>query len=399
MARNDQPSFGSILLLHTAAVAVLFLSVTTIGLQVFAALSAMEHPDPNAPVLPIALFIPPMLSLIGGIALASILEGLARLIAAKSPEPEDNTAAQVKMIMTISELQNTLPTLIGDAVQNAVAQIQFPETNTPAPDPDFNQHLQRMVKLLEEMKEVSMLDENQRQTRRNQVMLRRKNTRLDEVAGLIAQGSWAQADALLHLLESLHPGDTEVVAHRHQLDDARILHQANEWEQLAQQTTDLLALSQYQKAIEAARQFLERYPTHIEAQQLLMRIRQEEKIHTENTTGDLYDQIKASVENRQWRTALDGIQVFLDRFPDHPRAEKIRRQIRTIQKNAEIEERHEQEDRIKELINSNRFREAADLSEDLLARFPDSPQASYITELLPKLRERSTENEPQDIAT
>ena len=47
------------------------------------------------------------------------------------------------------------------------------------------------------------------------------------------------------------------------------------------------------------------------------------------------------------------------------------------------------EDRIRDLVNSQQYAEAADLAEDLLQRFPDSPQAAYLTELLPKLRERS----------
>lgn len=50
------------------------------------------------------------------------------------------------------------------------------------------------------------------------------------------------------------------------------------------------------------------------------------------------------------------------------------------------------------LINARQFAEAADLSEDLLQRFPDSPQAAYLTELLPKLRERSA-LATQDIIT
>jgi hypothetical protein len=63
--------------------------------------------------------------------------------------------------------------------------------------------------------------------------------------------------------------------------------------------------------------------------------------------------------------------------------------VRTIQKNAEIEERHEQEDRIRELAKAGRFAESADLCQELLARFPDAPQAPSLRNLLPRLRERS----------
>jgi outer membrane protein assembly factor BamD (BamD/ComL family) len=400
MATTDSHSSASTALFRIVAMAVLFLSITACGLQVLAGINAMQHPDPSVPVAIPTLFIPAILSLIAGIALSTLLEGVARLVAVQPPEAADSTASQVNLMMTIAELQSSLPTLIGEAVQQAVAQIQIPEAESPSiSDPNVQQHLERLVKLMEEMKELSMLDETQRQTRRKQTMLRRKNSRLEEVASLIQQGSWAQADALLHLLESLHPGDADVLAHRNQMDDARILHQANEWDQLTQQVNDQLALSQYSEAIDGASQFLERYPTHSEAQQLLQRIRQEQRIYIENLSGRLYEEIKSAVENRQWRTALDGIQQFLERYPDNVRADKIRKQIRVIQKNAEIEERHEQEDRIKDLINEKRFTEAADLSEDLLSRFPDSPQAAYLSDLLPKLREKSSFEEPQDIIT
>jgi outer membrane protein assembly factor BamD (BamD/ComL family) len=394
MATTDSHSSVSTALFRIVAVAVLFMSITASGLQVLAGINVMQHPDPNAPVATPTLFIAPILSLIAGIALSTLLEGIARLIGVQPPETADSTASQVNLMMTIAELQSSLPTLIGEAVQQAIAQIQIPGAESSSvPDPNVQQHLERLVKLMEEMKDLSMLDETQRQTRRKQTMLRRKNSRLEEVASLIEQGNWVQADALLHLLESLHPGDADVLVHRNQMDDARIMHQANEWDQLTQQVNDLLALSQYSEAVDGVSQFLERYPTHIEAQQILQRVRQEQRIYIENTSGRLYDEIKSAVENRQWRTALDGIQQFLERFPDNIRADKIRRQIRVIQKNAEIEERHEQEDRIKELINEKRFTEAADLSEDLLSRFPDSPQAAYLSDLLPKLREKSTMEE------
>jgi outer membrane protein assembly factor BamD (BamD/ComL family) len=258
-------------------------------------------------------------------------------------------------------------------------------------------HLQHMVKLLEEMKEVSMLDEGQRQNRRKQVLARRKSSRLEEAARLINHQNWEEADALLHLLESLHPADADVQAVRNQLSDARIASQADEWEQLRRNAEELLAGSKYDEALQAVTKFLDRFPAHPDCQQLAVRIRHDLQAYNESVSSTMYDEIKAAVEARQWRTALDGIQRFLDRFPDHVRAAKIRNQVRVIQKNAEIEERHELEDRIRDLITSKQYTDAADMIEDLLRRFPDSPQTAYLTDLLPKLRERAG-SETQEIA-
>jgi outer membrane protein assembly factor BamD (BamD/ComL family) len=396
MPQTDPTSGESSSLFRFVAVLVLFLSITAAGLQVLGAMSAMDHPDPNSPVPAPALFAPPVLSLIIGIALAAVLEGIARLVGSPAIQPADQTAAQVNLMMTIAELQSSLPALIAEALQQAVAETKPPATENSA---QTNQHLQRLIKLMEEMKELSMLDDSQRQNRRQQNNNRRKNTRLEEAEALLEQNNWAQADALLHLMESLHPGDPEVLALRNRLDDTRLLHQNTDWDQLNRQVADLLALSQYPQAIEAIDLFLGKHPAHSECRQMADRVRQEHQAHLDTHSNRLYEQIKSAVETRQWRTALDGIQDFLDRYPDHPRAEKIRKQIRVIQKNAEIEERHEQEDRIKELIAAKRFGEAADLSEELLQRFPDSPQAAYLTDLLPKLRERSAAVEHEDIVT
>jgi outer membrane protein assembly factor BamD (BamD/ComL family) len=385
-------------LLRIVAFAVLTLSLIASGLQVIGILAQLPHLD--ASVSAPSLFATPVLTFIGGLAIATLLEGIAQLlIAPHHHDAPDPSPVLNRLLIAINDLKSTLPGLIAQSVQ-PLQLPEAPELPTPylseettaeqlAANPTVEQHLERMVKLLEEMKDVSMLDETQRQNRRKQNQERRKNSRLEETARLINAQQWQQADAALHLLESLHPGDPDVQACRNQLDNARITTQADVWDRLTRQVNDLLALSRYSDALAAIMQFLEQFPAHTDGQHLALRVKQEQAIYIENTSSRLYDEIKSAVENRKWRSALDGIQNFLERFPDHSRANKIRQQIRVIQKNAEIEERHEQEDRIRDLINSRQWAEAADLSEDLLQRFPDSPQAAYLTELLPKLRERS----------
>ena len=335
MSKSDPTAAAPNTLFRIVAVMVLFLSITACGLQVLAALTALEHPDPAVPGP--TLFIPPILTLIGGVALSCLLEGIARLVACQPAQPPDHTASQVNLMMTIAELQSSLPTLIAESLQKAVAETKPAATDN---SDQTNLHLQQLIKLMEEIKELSMLDDSQRKTRRKQNTHRRKNTRLEEAQTLIEQNNWAQADALLHLMESLHPGDPDVLSVRNRLDDARLMHQSSDWDQLNRQVADLLALSQYPQAIEAIDLFLEKHPSHGECRQMGDRVRQEQQNHTDSASNHLYEQIKSAAEARQWRTALERIQEFLDQYPDHPRAEKIRKQIRVIQKNAEIEERH-----------------------------------------------------------
>jgi outer membrane protein assembly factor BamD (BamD/ComL family) len=375
-------------LLRIIAVLVLFLSVTICMLQALVAVTAMQHPDTAGPVP--ALFVPPLLTLVAGLALSGLLEGVARLLAREGSTASPSSAAPAglkELSMAINQLQNTLPAL-AEELRNQVATATTPVA-VATEDPHSLQCLERIFKLLEEMKELTMLDDSQRQGRRQQAMARRKSSRLEEVAKMIHRREWAEADALLHLLESLHPDDPEVAARRSELADARIVIQTSEWETLATQVQDLLAVNNYEEATAVATQFLERYPDHTDGVQLLDRVKQDHAVYVERTVARMYDEIKAAVEAHQWRNALAAIQQFLTQFPDHVRAHKLRPQVRVIQKNAEIEERHELEDRIRERINSRKYTEAADLSEDLLNRFPESAQAAYLADLLPKLRERA----------
>ena len=387
MPNENSTSVPSTMLFRSVAIMVLFLTVTVCALQVLGVVTTMQHPDP---VTALVLFTPVVMTLIGGVALSALLEGITRLIHAQRPG-EGSSSATIRLLTAIGELQAALPALIAQSRAQLPVQSEPVEASelSTALSSTIETHLERMIKLLEEMKEVSMLDETQRQSRRKQILARRKGSRLEEAARLINRQNWEEADALLHLLESLHPGDADVQACRHQLDDARIASQADVWEQLRQNVDQLLALSKYDEALAATSTFLDRFPTHTDCQQLALRVRHDAMAYTEAVSNRMYEQIKSAVEARQWRTAFDGIQRFLEQFPDHPRAAKIRNQMRVIQKNAEIEERHALEDHIRDLINAKQYAEAADQAEDLLARFPESPQAAYLTDLLPKLRERS----------
>jgi hypothetical protein len=90
-----------------------------------------------------------------------------------------------------------------------------------------------------------------------------------------------------------------------------------------------------------------------------------------------------------WRRALLHGQHLLEKFPSHPRAEGVRRQLKTLQDNAESEERQEMEIRIQELVRAQQIDEAIELGEDLMRRYPMSPQADSLETLIPKLRELS----------
>jgi hypothetical protein len=156
---------------------------------------------------------------------------------------------------------------------------------------------------------------------------------------------------------------------------------------------DLMALSNWELALAIATTFAAENPNDSDAQWLRQRVTREFEIYREGSVRRLYDQIKEELERKKYRRALSIARRLLEKFPEHKKSEKIRRQLPTILENAEIEERQEEEQRIQSFIKTKRFADAVELGEALLAKYPMSPQASAVEEMLPRLRELAIEQE------
>jgi outer membrane protein assembly factor BamD (BamD/ComL family) len=94
---------------------------------------------------------------------------------------------------------------------------------------------------------------------------------------------------------------------------------------------------------------------------------------------------------REWREALQAVETVIARFPDSAEAHDLRLQLPTLRANVEIQARHEMETTIRDLIRDQRFSEALRIARELIARYPDSPQAAVLREQLHRLEQRAAE--------
>ncbi len=161
---------------------------------------------------------------------------------------------------------------------------------------------------------------------------------------------------------------------------------------------DLMALSNWDQALAIAANFAEEHEDDADAQWLRQRVQREFDIYREGSVRRLYEQIKDELERKHYRRALSIARRLLDKFPDHRKAQKIRQQLPTILENAEIEERQEEEQRIQSYIKAKRFADAVELGEALLAKYPTSPQAESLEDMLPRLRQLAIEQEADSMA-
>lgn len=258
--------------------------------------------------------------------------------------------------------------------------------------------LQRVVVLLEELRDAVLLDENERRQRRMAMLSARADALAAEASTAIGGRHWGRAHQLIGALNSIKPDDPRLPDLNKRLLDARRAAEDHALARLRATVEDQMALGQWDEAFNTAGKFAADFPDNAEGQGLLQRVTRERDIYIETTAGALYDEIKQDIDRRNWRRALAGAQRLLERFPDHRKSEKIRGQLRTIQDNAQIEQRQEQETRIGELIRAKRLHEAIEMAEDLVQLFPDSPQAERLREMLPKLRDRAIQQEAEHAA-
>jgi hypothetical protein len=261
----------------------------------------------------------------------------------------------------------------------------------PMPQKDYSDQLKQLAHALEEVRQVSMLPDADRRERLKVHREQRKAIMIKELYGLVPAHDWPRAERLLITLETEYPNDSDVSKGRSYLDHSRKLFQDETMIRESREIEDLVSATSFERALEKANLLVQGFPTNPDAHTLQARVRKEFETHQETNVQRMFEEIKHDSERRMWKRALMHAEHLLGRFPTHRLAEAVRMQMSTLQENAEIQERQEMEVRIQELMRDRQFGEAIELAEDVVRRYPLSPQAESLEKLLPKIRELARE--------
>lgn len=299
--------------------------------------------------------------------------------AAASPAPADESVDP-------DALPDPLPMPVPEPEVVVAAAPPSPPPNAP-PEPGAPALNDRIIILLEEIREAALMDDEQRRKRLQQLRDERRRAGLDHVAALARDGRWTAGDRHLAALESQFAGDPLVAEGRAEFQRARQAAEPDALFHTEQRVRELVQAGAWDRAVALTNEFLGNFPASGDGRRLLAEVHREYEAYRDSTLHRLYEKVQSDVDRRQWRSALGDAQRLLELFPDHARAARIRQQLKTIAANAEIEERQEQEVQIQLLIKGQRFAEAVELAEELIRRFPGSPQADALEARLPQLRE------------
>jgi outer membrane protein assembly factor BamD (BamD/ComL family) len=246
---------------------------------------------------------------------------------------------------------------------------------------------QDIVRLLEDLRDNSLLTESERQEKRRQTADQEIEHAENSIAAQLATGDYARARHLAEAVRAKYPADPRAEHLVHELESSREQHKAEDVGAITKQVDDLISISAWQRARQLAHQLQQRHPDSSEARNLLLRIEREHNIFQEEQRRRMSAEIQRFVTRRRWEEALAAARTFVERFPNCPDSEAILLQVPTLENNAEIERRQVLEAEIMDFVRHGRYIEAAELARRVIEKFPDSPQAEALRLQLPRLQE------------
>jgi hypothetical protein len=362
----------------------------------------------RSPVSPEESFASRLPALAGAVAMVFGLVGLGGLMYGLGAmmEAGPDAGASAESTRNISELRQSLQKL-ESAVQRLADQRSEPPSGHGAAHLGEvgagdtmagsgladSESMHQVMILLQEIRELALLSDAQRQQRLEEALQHRRNYLVAEVGRLAELKEWSAAENAVMAVENEFPGDPILKELRSRVAAGRKIVERDSLSAVRDRVEDLMAVWAWDQAYADAARFVENFPEHSDGRELLTRVMQEREAYVENAANLLYEEIRSDIERRSYRRAMTNAVKLLECAPGHRRSAAIRPQLKTIRENAEIEERQEQERRIQEMIRTKQIPEAIDLAEDLLRRFPTSPQADSLQKLLPKMRELAIGNE------
>lgn len=129
------------------------------------------------------------------------------------------------------------------------------------------------------------------------------------------------------------------------------------------------------------------YPDDTGVVNYIQQIRYEMQSWHQEVLQNLIGQLKDASDHRQWRRATLIAQQLLEKYPDDKLVEKLRMELPTLRKNADLQEVKDLETQFKELLQRRRYDEAFPIAQKVIDEHPETAVANELVKMLPKLQE------------
>ncbi|MBU0638500.1 MAG: tetratricopeptide repeat protein [Planctomycetes bacterium] len=246
-----------------------------------------------------------------------------------------------------------------------------------------------LIALLREIRDISLLSEQQRAQRRDlqgQDLIRVLER---NVPALLREHKWVEARHRVHEARERFPDFPQWRKLEEQIETLRANVESRDVETAVRQVKDLATIDAWGRAMDVVRDLLERHPQSPKANELARRTKLEREKAEAEQCARLMSKAQAATDRRDWIEALAAANQLVEEFPKSPEAEALREQLDVLTTNAEIQMRQQMEGNIRDLLREQDFGEALRIARELVQRYPNSPQAELLQDQLPRLEERA----------
>lgn len=245
-----------------------------------------------------------------------------------------------------------------------------------------------LVVLLREVRDISLLNEQQRQLRMAAQGRAAIELLQHEVPLLLREHNWIEARRRVQEVRERFPNFAECDALEQQIERMREQVESQDVEVAERQIDDLKALGAWERVGEVCNDLLHRHPQSQRVLGLVQKVRAQKSTMDAQARARLMAEAQDASNKREWRAALGVANQLIQRFPRTPEAQALLLQLPILRENAEIQERQRVEHEFRDALKDHRYQDALRTARELIDQYPNSPQAEFLRQQIPKLEER-----------
>ena len=246
----------------------------------------------------------------------------------------------------------------------------------------------QMVELLAQLREVTLMNEQQRQAVADTYWKRKKARLADTIKQHIQRREWRRAAERIDEMLAVDSQDPIAREFLQRVSDEKQAEVEQVVRDAKNQLGEWISIGQWDKVSELLHHLAGHYADEPTVAALVAQIRKEEHAARIDELQRLFATLKEATEHRQWQRAWLCARQLIERYPDERLVEQIRANLPTLEQNARIQECKEDEAMFQDLLHRQRYEEALEVANRMVEKFPDSSAAAELTNrMIPKVRE------------
>jgi hypothetical protein len=237
-----------------------------------------------------------------------------------------------------------------------------------------------VIALLREMRDLNVLPEGEKAVVADRLRANQKRRAAEAVVSAINLRQISRARELLHEAEVVYGATPTFEKLQDKIAEADARNEPLDYQRARRLVEESIADGSWPRAEQYAHAAFSEHPESSRCRKLWEETRRA-RLHT-------HVQERAGAAN--WQEALAAAEEFIERFPDSTEADALRAQLSTLRANVEISTRKHYENRFKELVSGRQYPEALRIARHVIEHFPGSPQAAALQQQVPALERRVT---------